>query len=422
VIGPADVIDRLDGLLALARPGESIEVFVRQVRTGMISVRPDAGRRVQRADQCFAEIRAGDVGTFGSAVATSLGASAIGTALTMARELHRLAPIVRVERGPMPPLRYSSVDHDRDLRMADVRSVVDAARELADGAVVTGSDTVRSVVLVDTAGRRGGYVGGEAQLHLRSGAAQGGALALTPAALDLTAAGNELSTARARLAGPRTTLGRTDWVVLAPMATARLLSHLGRSLYRTGNAGQRPPEESTRVGSAAVTIVDDGTLPDGPGNSPFDDDGVPTGRTVVVRKGEVTALLGGLPLATSTGNARRSESRQSGEVAPTNLFLEPTRSNRWTPSERRGTGLYVDQVSGLGGQIDLHHARLQLTLTGQAVRNGRPDGTASVVLAGTAREILGAVTDVAGTNRFYRIQGVFGGAECLLEGVDARGA
>jgi PmbA protein len=77
-----------------------------------------------------------------------------------------------------------------------------------------------------------------------------------------------------------------------------------------------------RVGSDVVTIVDDGLLPLGLGSLPFDAEGVPTRRTVVMEGGTLRTFLydtyyGRKLDHASTGNA------SGGGVGATNFFLEP---------------------------------------------------------------------------------------------------
>lgn len=77
-----------------------------------------------------------------------------------------------------------------------------------------------------------------------------------------------------------------------------------------------------RIGSEAVTIVDDGRLPRGLGTSPFDGEGVPTRRTIVVENGVLRSFLFDTYYArrlsaASTGNAA------GGGIGPNNFYLVP---------------------------------------------------------------------------------------------------
>jgi PmbA protein len=81
-----------------------------------------------------------------------------------------------------------------------------------------------------------------------------------------------------------------------------------------------------RIASDLVTIVDDPTLPDGPGSRPFDAEGTPARRTEVVAKGVLRSFLHNSDTARrtaqpNTGHASRSYASTLG-VAPSNLILE----------------------------------------------------------------------------------------------------
>jgi PmbA protein len=116
-----------------------------------------------------------------------------------------------------------------------------------------------------------------------------------------------------------------------------------------------------RVAGENVTVIDDGTLvfdheggirTGGFGTSPFDGEGLPTRRTVLVENGILknyvmntyTARKLGME---STGNASRSLASNPG-IGAGNFFLEP---GELTPEEIIGgvkNGLYVTETMGFG--------------------------------------------------------------------------
>ena len=126
-------------------------------------------------------------------------------------------------------------------------------------------------------------------------------------------------------------------VIFDPMVATSILEHIfegvnGDSVYRgasflAGKLGQK-------IASENVTIIDDGTIPGGFGTSPFDGEGIPTRRTVVIEKGVLASYLMNtytakkLGLAT-TGNASRGLAGTPG-IGPGNYFLQ---AGRRTPKE-----------------------------------------------------------------------------------------
>jgi TldD protein len=115
-----------------------------------------------------------------------------------------------------------------------------------------------------------------------------------------------------------------------------------------------------RVASDVCTIVDDGTLPGRRGSLNMDDEGTPTGRTMLIEQGilrgyitdKLNARLMGIPL---TGNGRR-ESYQS-VVLPrmTNTFMLAGTSDPEDIIRSVDRGLYA--VSFGGGQVDITNGK-----------------------------------------------------------------
>ncbi|HWP35309.1 MAG TPA: metallopeptidase TldD-related protein, partial [Thermodesulfobacteriota bacterium] len=146
-------------------------------------------------------------------------------------------------------------------------------------------------------------------------------------------------------------------VVFEPEAAASLLRSVaaavdGRAVYRgasflAGRLGER-------VASPLVTVVDDGRLPGGLGSRPFDAEGTPTSRTVVIEEGILCAYLLDSYSARKLGLAPTGHaSRGPGEPphpAPTNFLLWPGPDAPPPEAILRSTprGLYVTELSGFG--------------------------------------------------------------------------
>ena len=77
-----------------------------------------------------------------------------------------------------------------------------------------------------------------------------------------------------------------------------------------------------RIGSAYATIVDDGRLPRGLGTSPFDAEGVPTRRTVVMDGGTLRTFLYDTYYARKLG-AHSTGNASGGGIGPNNFYLAP---------------------------------------------------------------------------------------------------
>ncbi|MGD9849644.1 MAG: TldD/PmbA family protein [Nitrospirales bacterium] len=144
-------------------------------------------------------------------------------------------------------------------------------------------------------------------------------------------------------------------VIYDPEVAKGLLGHLasavsGYALYKGASFLQGQLEKS--IASDLVTVVDDGRLPGGFGSRPFDGEGVPTRRTMVVEKGKLTNYLldtysGRKLKMPSTGNASRSVG-ENPTVSATNLFLHP---GTYSPEDILCSvkkGLLVTELIGFG--------------------------------------------------------------------------
>lgn len=106
------------------------------------------------------------------------------------------------------------------------------------------------------------------------------------------------------------------------------------------------------IAAPAVNVIDDGRLPGGLGSRPFDGEGLPTRRNILVDRGSLASYqldsysarkLG----RESTGNATRSAGSAPG-VGPTNLWLEPGEGSLDDLIAATPRGLLVTELIGMG--------------------------------------------------------------------------
>jgi TldD protein len=130
-----------------------------------------------------------------------------------------------------------------------------------------------------------------------------------------------------------------------------------------------------KVASELVTVVDDGTIPNRRGSLNVDDEGTPTGRTVLIDHGVLTAymqdrlnarLMGMSP----TGNGRRESYAHPPMPRMTNTFMlagqeDPDDIIRSVPN-----GLYA--VTFGGGQVDITSGKFVFSASeAYLIENGR---------------------------------------------------
>lgn len=147
-------------------------------------------------------------------------------------------------------------------------------------------------------------------------------------------------------------------VVFDPLVAASILEHIfegvnGDSVYR--GASFLAGKLGEKIASENVTVIDDGTMIGGFGTAPFDGEGIPTRRTLVIENGVLKSYLLNTYTAKklglqTTANAARGLAGTPG-IAPGNYFLQPGSK---TPQELIGEikeGLYVTEFLGHGANL-----------------------------------------------------------------------
>jgi PmbA protein len=139
--------------------------------------------------------------------------------------------------------------------------------------------------------------------------------------------------------------------VTAPSLLGHLISCInGYSVYRqtsylAGKLGET-------IATASMTVIDDGTRPGGLGSKPFDGEGLPTRRTVVVDRGRLSSYLLDSYSARklemeSTGSATRGAGSPPS-AGSTNLWLEPGQQSLDEIIASTERGLLVTELIGMG--------------------------------------------------------------------------
>lgn len=167
--------------------------------------------------------------------------------------------------------------------------------------------------------------------------------------------GQEAARRTVRRLGSRSISTQEVPVIFDPEIAQGLIGHIasavsGYSLYK--GASFLMGQLGKKIAAESVTVVDDGRLANGLGSRPFDGEGLPTRRNVVVDKGILTSYLldtySGRKLGmASTGNASRSVG-ENPTVGTTNLFLSPGTASPEEILKSTKRGLLVTELIGFG--------------------------------------------------------------------------
>ena len=220
------------------------------------------------------------------------------------------------------------------------------------------------------------------------------------------AVGTEAARCTLRRLGARRVPTQQAPIVFAPEVARTLIGSVfdaasGDAIWRGASflAGRL----NETIAESHLTIIDDNTmlLPTGVGgfgSSPFDDEGLPSQRTVVVENGVLRNYLLNTYTARklgmkSTHNAARGLAGAPGTGCG-NLFLAP---GTLTPDELIGqvsTGLYVTSLMGFG--TNLVTGDYSRGATGLWIENGRlTHAVEEITIAGNLAEMLRNVTAIA---------------------------
>lgn len=166
-------------------------------------------------------------------------------------------------------------------------------------------------------------------------------------------------------------------------------------------------KEGMNVASPLITIIDDGTLPERLGTAPFDGEGVPTTRTVLLEEGclkgflhnQYTAAKSGVK---STGNGIRGTYKSTPEVGSTNLYIKAGEQSPQEILKEVKRGLYVTDILGMHTANPVS-GDFSLGAAGLLIENGElTTPVKGVAIAGNLQEMLNDI-DAVGNDLTYFI-------------------
>ena len=218
--------------------------------------------------------------------------------------------------------------------------------------------------------------------------------------------GREAARRTVRRLGARKVPSTKVPIVFDRTVAASLLGHVfeaasGDAIYRhssflTGKLGEK-------IAGDNITIVDDGTMPGGFGTSPFDGEGVPTRKTVVVENGVLKSYLLNTYTARklglqTTGNASRGLAGNPG-IGAGNFFLQPGLHSQQQIIAGIKRGFFVTEFLGFG--VNLVTGDFSRGATGLWIENGELTfPVEEVTVAGNFKEMLNNIAEIGSDLEF----------------------
>ncbi len=175
----------------------------------------------------------------------------------------------------------------------------------------------------------------------------------------------------------------------------------GMAIYRhesflAGKLGEK-------VANDNVTVIDDATIPGLFGTSPFDDEGVPSRRTVVIERGVLKSYLLNSYAARklglrTTGNASRGLTGNAG-IGHGNFFIEKGVQTAEQLIAGVANGFYVTELMGFG--VNIVTGDYSRGAAGLWIRNGElTHAVSEVTVAGNLKDMLAGLEAVGSDLEF----------------------
>src|SRR6185437_1308109 len=159
------------------------------------------------------------------------------------------------------------------------------------------------------------------------------------------------------------------------------------------------------VFSDQVTLVDDGLLSGGYGTSPFDGEGVPSRKTVLVDGGFIRGTLYDSYYARKAGTASSGNAQRGIKAPPSigynNLFLEPGKTGVTGLLDGISKGVLITNLMGL------HTANpvtgdFSLGASGILIERGKlTTPVRGFAVAGNILDVFKKITDIGKDIRFF---------------------
>ena len=213
--------------------------------------------------------------------------------------------------------------------------------------------------------------------------------------------GQEAARRTLRRLGARRVATQQAPIVFAPEVARSLVGHLfeaasGDAIWRSASFLTGKLEE--QVASAELTVIDDHTMilengVGGFGTRPYDGDGLPARRTVVVENGVLRTYLLNTYSARKLGLRSTGNAAGGGGIGAGNLYVAPGTA---TPEEILAAipaGLYVTGLMGFGA--NLVTGDYSRGASGVWIENGElTHAVEEITIAGNLREMLRQITAI----------------------------
>ncbi|OPY57519.1 MAG: peptidase PmbA [Pelotomaculum sp. PtaU1.Bin035] len=330
---------------------------------------------------------------------------------------------------PSPGMTYPQLDiYDPAIREATVEGKIELAKSMEQAALdydprvaiiesATYQDGEALVTIVNSHGMKltcqGGYCGVYLALAASDGNDNQNGFALDYQLkynkLNPDEVGRRAALRAVRMLGAAPALTRKAVIILDPYVATGFLGLIGPAL--TSEAVQKgrslfAGKVGSKVTSEMVTVIDDGTLPNGIASTPFDGEGIATTRTVLISNGNLRGFLYNTYTAAkenmqSTGNGVRGSFKGTPEVGITNFFIDAGPTPVEQLIKEVASGFYITEVMGIHTANPIS-GNFSVGVSGLWIENGQfTKPVRGMALGGNIIDLLASVESVGNDLQFF---------------------
>lgn len=165
-------------------------------------------------------------------------------------------------------------------------------------------------------------------------------------------------------------------------------------------------KEGEIIAADIVNLVDDPHLEDGLASVSFDDEGVATLKTYLIKNGKLNSLLHNLKTANkagvkSTGNGFKSSYASPISVSPTNFYIEPGINSLEEITKKINKGLIITDFAGLHSGANSITGDFSLAAKGFYIEDGiKTHPVEQITVAGNFFTLLNNIEEIGSDLKF----------------------
>lgn len=165
-------------------------------------------------------------------------------------------------------------------------------------------------------------------------------------------------------------------------------------------------KEGEIIAADIVNFIDDPHLEDGLASVSFDDEGVATLKTYLIKNGKLNSLLHNLKTANkagvkSTGNGFKSSYASPISVSPTNFYIEPGINSLEEMTKKINKGLIITDFAGLHSGANSITGDFSLAAKGFYIEDGiKTHPVEQITVAGNFFTLLNNIEEIGSDLKF----------------------